>query len=112
VEENRGQITVLETKHPEVHGHYLGTGWQHCIQCAVMDENQSIETDLGYFLGQLSVIVGALLFSRGRQSTDTLIPCSLQLHSKFSQWLTSTTVHPVDVEWELIHETFLHGLSW
>ena len=53
---------MLETKQPEVHGHYCTTGRPHCIQCAVTDENQSVEMDLGYCLGQLSVIVGALLF--------------------------------------------------
>jgi len=74
---------VLETKQPEVHGQYHSIGQPHHIQCAISDENQSVETDLGYCLGHLSVIVGALLFSQGSQSTATLIPCSLHLYSKF-----------------------------
>ena len=75
---------MLETKQPEVHGQYRSTGQPHCIQCAATDENQSVKTDLGYYLGHLLVIVGALLFSQGSQSTATLIPCSLHLHSEFS----------------------------
>jgi len=75
---------MLETQQLEVHGHCRSAGQPHCIQCAVTDENQSVEMDLGYCLGQLSVIVGALLFSQGSQSTATLILCSLHLHLKFS----------------------------
>lgn len=84
VEEHTGKNAALETKKPEVHGQYRSTGQPHRIQCATTDENQSVEMDLDYCLGHLSVIVGALLFSQGSQSTATLIPCNLHLHSKFS----------------------------
>jgi hypothetical protein len=37
--------------------HYCSTGRQICVQCAVADENQTFETDLGHHIGYLSVLV-------------------------------------------------------
>jgi len=78
------------------------TGRPHCTQCAVTDENQLVEMDLGYGLGQLPVVVGALLLSRGRQSTDTLIPvafiCTKNFPTVVDQYYSTSSKCRVGVD--------------
>ena len=67
--------------------------------------DQSVKMDLGYCLGQLSVIVGALLFSQGSQSTATLIPCSLHMHQNFPMVVDQCCSKSSKYGVGLIHET-------